>query len=500
MSHRLQNEIEHGRHLVQQGAGQIWNWESPAGQLCWKRRVQLLTNHLLPGMNVLELGCGTGFLTRELAVAGAQVTAIDISPELLEAARSNCSAANVTFEVQNAYALSYPDESFDLVVGSSILHHLDIGEALRQIYRVLRPGGRMCFTEPNMLNPQIAVQKNVPSIKKRLGDSPDETAFVRWPLRRQLERIGFRDVQIEPFDFLHPKTPSRWIPTVQNLANRLERLPLLREIAGSLHIRAVKMNDDVALQGNCYREDRAVTLRNRAKLNANHNLLHWYRELYRAQFANLSDLDRLRILEIGSGVSPLTEFYPSVITSDVLDLDYLDFVFDCHRIDEFEPLANSSLDVITLTNVLHHLKSPIEFLTKAASKLKPGGKIIATEEYFSTFSTLIYKYLHHEPVDFSIDKSELAEVRGPLSSANGALPWLIFERPDWRQEVERNFDFDRKDFLPFTALSYFVTGGISHRIPLPNAIYRTFFNFDLWLSRTFPRLFAAFFTITLTRR
>jgi ubiquinone/menaquinone biosynthesis C-methylase UbiE len=130
-------------------------------------------------MNVLELGCGTGFLTRELAVAGAQVTAIDISPELLEAARSNCSAANVTFEVQNAYALSYPDESFDLVVGSSILHHLDIGEALRQIYCVLRPGGRMCFTEPNMLNPQIAVQKNVPSIKKRLGDSPDETAFVR---------------------------------------------------------------------------------------------------------------------------------------------------------------------------------------------------------------------------------------------------------------------------------------------------------------------------------
>ena len=42
--------------------------------------------------------------------------------------------------MQNAYALSYPDESFDLVVGSSILHHLDIGEALRRVYRVLRPG------------------------------------------------------------------------------------------------------------------------------------------------------------------------------------------------------------------------------------------------------------------------------------------------------------------------------------------------------------------------
>jgi ubiquinone/menaquinone biosynthesis C-methylase UbiE len=240
MTHRLVNEIEHGRYLVEQGASEIWNWESPAGRLRWKRRVQMLTNHLISGTNVLELGCGTASFTRELALTGANITAIDISPELLEAARSNCPLANVTFELQNAYALSYPDARFDSVVGSSILHHLEIDEALRQIYRVLRSDGRMSFTEPNMLNPQIAVQKNVPFIKKRLGDSPDETAFVRWHLRRQLERVGFRDVQIEPFDFLHPKTPSRWIPAIQNLGHLLERLPLFREVAGSLYIRAVK--------------------------------------------------------------------------------------------------------------------------------------------------------------------------------------------------------------------------------------------------------------------
>jgi SAM-dependent methyltransferase len=240
MEARLEREIEHGKYLVRTGAGEIWNWEGPAGKLRWRRRVQMLTSHLGPEMKVLELGCGTAYFTRELALTGASITAIDISPDLLEEARRNCPATNVRFEMQNAYALSYPDNSFDSVVGSSVLHHLELDEALEQIQRVLRPGGFIRFTEPNMLNPQIALQKNVPAIKKRLGDSPDETAFFRWPLQRRLERTGFRKVRIDPFDFLHPKTPRNWIPAVEKMSNVFEKIPLLREIAGSLFIRASK--------------------------------------------------------------------------------------------------------------------------------------------------------------------------------------------------------------------------------------------------------------------
>lgn len=240
METRIRREIEHGRYLAKHGAGEIWNWEGPAGHLRWMRRVKMLISDVAQGMRVLELGCGTAYFTRELAATGAIITAIDISPELLRAARDNCDARNVTFEIQNAYALSYSDNIFDLVVGSSVLHHLEIDRALREIFRVLKPGGMICFTEPNMLNPQIAIQKNVPAIKRRLGDSPDETAFFRWPLFRLLEKAGFRNMQIQPFDFLHPKTPAAWIPSVESLGRRLERLPLLREIAGSLYIRALK--------------------------------------------------------------------------------------------------------------------------------------------------------------------------------------------------------------------------------------------------------------------
>src|ERR1043165_8951618 len=112
----------------------------------------------------------------------------------------------------------------------------------------------------------------------------------------------------------------------------------------------------------CVTQDRAATLRNRARLGANQNLLFWYRELYRDQFKGFPDWATLSVLEVGSGTSPLKQFLPNVVTSDVLDLDYLDLVFDCHEIDKFDAISDESIDVITVTDVLHHLNSPIAFL------------------------------------------------------------------------------------------------------------------------------------------
>jgi SAM-dependent methyltransferase len=248
-------------------------------------------------------------------------------------------------------------------------------------------------------------------------------------------------------------------------------------------------------------KDRAATLRNRARLSANKNLLFWYRELYRDQFKDFPNPAALSVLEIGSGTSPLKQFLSNVVTSDVLNLDYLDLVFDCHEIDKLNAIKDNSLDVITLTNVLHHLKSPIAFLNRAARKLKSGGKVIATEPFFSMISTLIFKYLHHEPVDFRISEPELSHMEGPLASANIALPWLIFFRKrEWLQLLNDKFDLTAFSNRPFSALSYMVTGGISHKLPIPRFLYQGLFPIDLAFSRRFPSFCASFFTVILTRR
>src|SRR5207247_1589500 len=83
-------------------------------------------------------------------------------------------------------------------------------------------------------------------------------------------------------------------------------------------------------------------------------------------------------------------FWPHIMTSDVLPLDYVDLVFDCHEIDQLAEIDDASVDVVTLTNVLHHLRDPILFLQKVASKLKPGGRVIATEPYFTIISRTFF--------------------------------------------------------------------------------------------------------------
>jgi hypothetical protein len=248
-------------------------------------------------------------------------------------------------------------------------------------------------------------------------------------------------------------------------------------------------------------QDRVLTLRNRERLNTNENLLFWYRELYRDQFKDFPDPEALSVLEIGSGTSPLKQFLSKVATSDVLNLDYLDLVFDCHEIDKVDAIRDESLDVITLTNVLHHLKSPITFLNRAAIKLKRGGRVVATEPFFSLISTPIFKYLHHETVEFEISQPELQNVRGPLASANIALPWLIFfRRRDWMERLSDGYDVANCTIRFFSTASYMATGGISRKLPVPGWLYRMLFPIDLFLSRRFPQLCASFFTIVLSRR
>jgi 2-polyprenyl-3-methyl-5-hydroxy-6-metoxy-1,4-benzoquinol methylase len=238
---RIENEIAHGKHLKEVWEGTFWYWETAAGKLRWKRRLEMLTAHITPGMKVLEIGCGVGYFSKEIAKSGVHITAIDISSDLLNIAREKIKNGNIEFRVQNAYDLSFPENTFDTIVGSSTLHHLDVHRALKEFYRVLKPKGTLYFTEPNMINPQIFLERYTALFGYLIQKSPDETAFIRNRLRKDLLKYGFTNIQITPFDFLHPLTPQMFIPAVKALGNCLERTPLVKEIAGSLYIRANKL-------------------------------------------------------------------------------------------------------------------------------------------------------------------------------------------------------------------------------------------------------------------
>ncbi|MEV6056520.1 methyltransferase domain-containing protein [Streptomyces sp. NPDC052107] len=110
----------------------------------------------VPGDRVLDVGCGTGYLTRHMAARigpkGA-VTGVDPSPPVLDYARGRNrrpGSAPCDYREGVAEALDLPDASFDTVVTSLMLHHLPEElrpMALREMYRVLRPGGRLLVAE-----------------------------------------------------------------------------------------------------------------------------------------------------------------------------------------------------------------------------------------------------------------------------------------------------------------------------------------------------------------
>jgi len=240
MELRKNHELAHGK-LLAPNAVEIWGWATPAGLERARRRTELLIERssIKPGMKVLEFGCGTGMFSRRIAAAGAMLTAIDLSPDLIAEAKKE-SNPNITYQIGDIEMLPFTDTTFDAVIGSSVLHHVQVEKALKNAFRVLKPGRMIAFAEPNMLNLQIAIQKNVPYIKRRMGDSPDETAFFRWPMARLLKQLGFIDIVVDPYDFLHPAIPRKFVPAAKKLTYILEAIPLIREIAGSIIISARK--------------------------------------------------------------------------------------------------------------------------------------------------------------------------------------------------------------------------------------------------------------------
>ena len=99
---------------------------------------------------VLDLGCNTGYGSRILKAAGADVTGVDVSPEAIAIARKKYGPAGIEFLCTDGGRLPFAERSFDLVTSFQVIEHLvDQTQFLEEIQRVIKPGGRVILTTPN---------------------------------------------------------------------------------------------------------------------------------------------------------------------------------------------------------------------------------------------------------------------------------------------------------------------------------------------------------------
>ncbi len=163
--------------------------------------------------NVLEIGAGTGFFIINLAQAGlvARPFATDISPGMVEVCLRNArnvGIMNMTARTADAEALPFDDDSFDLVVGHAVLHHLpNVPKAMLEAYRVLKPGGALVIAgEPTRLGFQIV------GLAKRATADVFKAVGGRFGLLRSAEEVDPEarlEAHVDLHEF-HPKMVKDW--------------------------------------------------------------------------------------------------------------------------------------------------------------------------------------------------------------------------------------------------------------------------------------------------
>jgi ubiquinone/menaquinone biosynthesis C-methylase UbiE len=134
-------------------------------EACTSPENRLILNCLgnIKGKKLLELGCGAGEASVYFAKKGADVTATDISNEMLEVVKKVAAKHSVQVETLKAYShtVEVEDETFDIVYAANLLHHVDIETTLKEALRVLKEGGLFVSWDPLYHNPLIHIYRNM---------------------------------------------------------------------------------------------------------------------------------------------------------------------------------------------------------------------------------------------------------------------------------------------------------------------------------------------------
>ena len=201
-------------------------------------------------------------------------------------------------------------------------------------------------------------------------------------------------------------------------------------------------------------DDPRTTLQRSQALRRRKFLRSVYEEWYRELVARIPDGPG-RVLEVGAGPGFLSELLPEVVSSDLLPLETVDLVLEASAL----AVRDGSLRAIVLTNVFHHIPDPAAFLRGAARAVRPGGALVMLEPWVTSFSRIVYGRLHHEPFDPRVQEWTFPK-GGPLSAANPALPWIVFERDRDRLRREHP-EWEAPEVATTMPFRYLVSGGFT---------------------------------------
>lgn len=206
-------------------------------RMLWRAQAFRHLVHLLPGQTVLELGCGAGTFTRQLARASRSenpITAVTFDPD---AARPAGLPDAVTFASASSLPGRLEGRRFDYVVAMDLLDRRNCSPVLRQAYELLNPGGEVVLYQSNPWNVVLKMRRAL----SRLGGQRDPRLLLSRPqLYELLSEIGFVRIFARYNDFVYAPLTRRLIWFLRNLSVVLENTPGIQTLAGSILVHAQK--------------------------------------------------------------------------------------------------------------------------------------------------------------------------------------------------------------------------------------------------------------------
>ncbi len=177
------------------------------------------------GKKILEIGCGPGYKSFQLAQCESKVTGIDLSDVAVKMARQIAKKKGIQeieFRVMNAEKLDFKNEVFDTICGSGILHHLNLNKAYPEIARTLKNTGKAVFIEPLGYNPMINLfRKLTPGLRTK-DEHPLKIGDIK------LAKKYFGEVEVHHFHFLTflsvPFSNFPWFPNLLKTLSGFDRI------------------------------------------------------------------------------------------------------------------------------------------------------------------------------------------------------------------------------------------------------------------------------------
>jgi len=212
--------------------------ESSPIKLRWRAQTVRHCFQILPSETILELGAGSGLWTEHLTTVlrgENPITAAVFNQDLLESgARKRL--ANTRWVQVTDLGNDLPAASFDYVVGTAILSHNQYAQNLAALRRVLKAGGRILFFEANFWNPQVAIKNAIRPIGRWAGNASCQVGLRRHELTQMASDQGFTNIEVIPYDIIHPRFPTFLIRFFSSIAFVFDQTPLVRELCGTLYI------------------------------------------------------------------------------------------------------------------------------------------------------------------------------------------------------------------------------------------------------------------------